>query len=71
MSVTNKPQAQYLKDYQAPQFSIHHIDLRFELAPLKTTVQSTMTMSRTDNTEADLILDGVDLVLISLSVKIR
>nr|WP_193988758.1 aminopeptidase N [Lelliottia steviae] len=69
MSVTNKPQAQYLKDYQAPQFSIHHIDLRFELAPLKTTVQSTMTMSRTDNTEADLILDGVDLVLISLSVN--
>jgi aminopeptidase N len=69
MSVTNKPQAQYLKDYQAPQFSIHHIDLRFELAPLKTTVQSTMTVSRTDNTEADLILDGVDLVLISLSVN--
>ena len=35
MSATSKPQAQYLKDYQAPHFSIQHIDLRFELAPLK------------------------------------
>ncbi|WP_209326746.1 aminopeptidase N [Pseudoalteromonas sp. PA2MD11] len=68
MSATSKPQAQYLKDYQAPQFSIKHIDLRFELAPLKTSVQSTMTINRTDESNADLLLDGVDLTLISLMV---
>ncbi|MCG9734106.1 aminopeptidase N [Pseudoalteromonas shioyasakiensis] len=68
MSATSKPQAQYLKDYQAPQFSIQHIDLRFELAPLKTSVQSTMTINRTDESTADLALDGVDLTLISLMV---
>ena len=68
MSATSKPQAQYLKDYQAPQFSIQHIDLRFELAPLKTSVQSTMTINRTDESNADLALDGVDLTLISLKV---
>ncbi|WP_062564478.1 aminopeptidase N [Pseudoalteromonas shioyasakiensis] len=68
MSATSKPQAQYLKDYQAPQFSIQHIDLRFELAPLKTSVQSTMTINRTDESNADLALDGVDLTLISLMV---
>ncbi|TMP19685.1 aminopeptidase N [Pseudoalteromonas sp. S2721] len=68
MSATSKPQAQNLKDYQAPQFSIQHIDLRFELAPLKTSVQSTMTINRTDESNADLLLDGVDLTLISLMV---
>ena len=68
MSATSKPQAQYLKDYQAPQFSIQHIDLRFELAPLKTSVQSTMTINRTDESNADLALDGVDLTLISVKV---
>ncbi|MBC7006883.1 aminopeptidase N [Pseudoalteromonas sp. BZK2] len=68
MSATSKPQAQYLKDYQAPQFSIQYIDLRFELAPLKTSVQSTMTINRTDESNADLALDGVDLTLISLMV---
>lgn len=68
MSTTTKPQAQYLKDYQAPQFSIQHINLRFELAPLKTSVQSTMTINRTDESNADLALDGVDLTLISVKV---
>ncbi|WP_217876600.1 aminopeptidase N [Pseudoalteromonas shioyasakiensis] len=68
MSATSKPQAQYLKDYQAPQFSIQHIDLRFELAPLKTSVQSTMTINRTDESNADLALDGVDLKFISVKV---
>ena len=68
MSATSKPQAQYLKDYQAPQFSIQHIDLRFELVPLKTSVQSTMTINRTDESNADLALDGVDLTLISVKV---
>ncbi len=68
MSATSKPQAQYLKDYQAPQFSIQHIDLHFELAPLKTSVQSTMTINRTDDSNADLSLDGVDLTLISVMV---
>ena len=68
MSATSKPQAQYLKDYQAPQFSIQHIDLHFELAPLKTSVQSTMTINRTDESNADLSLDGVDLTLISVII---
>ncbi|MEI8645347.1 aminopeptidase N [Pseudoalteromonas sp. Hal040] len=68
MSTMTKPQAQYLKDYQAPQFSIQHINLRFELAPLKTSVQSTMTINRTDESNADLALDGVDLTLISVMV---
>ncbi len=68
MSVSSKPQAQYLKDYQAPQFAIQHVDLRFQLAPLKTSVQSTMTINRTDESNADLVLDGVDLTLISVMV---
>ncbi|MCQ8876849.1 aminopeptidase N [Pseudoalteromonas shioyasakiensis] len=68
MAVSNKPQAQYLKDYQAPDFNIEHVDLTFHLSPLKTEVISVLTLQRTTDNDADLILDGIDLQLISVQV---
>ncbi|WP_372761991.1 M1 family aminopeptidase, partial [Pseudoalteromonas sp.] len=68
MTALNKPQAQYLKDYQAPNFSIAHTDLTFDLQPLATRVTSILTLQRCDTANTPLVLDGVDLTLVSLTV---
>ncbi|WP_404340242.1 aminopeptidase N [Pseudoalteromonas mariniglutinosa] len=68
MSIKAAPQAEYLKDYQAPNYRIDHVDLCFELAPLNTTVSATMKVVRTVNSDCELVLDGIDLTLISLHV---
>jgi aminopeptidase N len=68
MTSSSKPQAQYLKDYQAPFFSIEHTQLNFDLSPEKTIVNSTLSLKRVGDENKPLVLDGVDLALISLSV---
>ena len=68
MTALKKPQAQYLKDYQAPPFLIDHIDLTFDLLPLNTRVTSVMTITKKIAGVADLVLDGIDLTLISITV---
>ncbi|BDF94449.1 aminopeptidase N [Pseudoalteromonas haloplanktis] len=68
MTATKKPQAQYLKDYQAPPYFIEHVDLTFDLAPLNTRVTSVITLKKAVAGEADLALDGIELTLISVAV---
>ena len=68
MTASKKPQAQYLKDYQAPPYFIDHVDLTFDLAPLNTRVTSVMTVKKAVADATDLALDGIDLTLISIAV---
>lgn len=62
-------QAKYLKDYQAPAFTIASIDLVFELADNATRVTATSRVQRCGAHTLPLILDGEDLVLQSLSLN--
>ncbi|MEH6480263.1 MULTISPECIES: aminopeptidase N [Pseudoalteromonas] len=68
MTESSKPQAQYLKDYKAPDFLIDHTELTFDLQPLSTKVSSLLTLTRVGDKKAPLVLDGIDLRLLSLSV---
>ena len=68
MTASTKPQAQYLKDYKAPNFLIEHTELTFDLQPLTTRVTALLTLQRADNNNTPLVLDGIDLRLVSLSV---
>ncbi|MCP4058660.1 MAG: aminopeptidase N, partial [Pseudoalteromonas sp.] len=68
MTVSAKPKAQYLKDYTAPNFSIEHTELTFDLQPLNTKVTALLTLKRTTNQNSALVLDGVDLQLVELQV---
>ena len=68
MTAINKPQTQYLKDYKAPDFKIEHVDLTFELKPLNTRVSAVLQLEKTAKNNADLVLDGVDLTLISVEL---
>ena len=69
MTELQRPQAEYLKDYQAPHFSIEHTELTFDLQPLQTQVNALLTLKRVGDSNAPLVLDGIDLTLISLSVE--
>ncbi|WP_282130375.1 aminopeptidase N [Pseudoalteromonas aliena] len=68
MTESNKPQAHYLKDYKAPDFLINHTELTFDLQPLSTKVSALLTLTRIGDKKAPLVLDGIDLRLLSLSV---
>ncbi|MEI8706801.1 aminopeptidase N [Pseudoalteromonas sp. B62] len=68
MTESSKPQAQYLKDYKAPDFLIDHTELTFDLQPLTTKVSSLLTLTRVGDNKAPLVLDGIDLRLLSLSI---
>ena len=68
MTAAQKPQTQYLKDYQAPDFLINHTELNFDLQPLTTRVTALLTLSRVGAKTAPLVLDGIDLRLVSLSI---
>lgn len=68
MTELQKPQAQYLKDYTAPNFTIEHTDLTFDLHSHATTVTALLSLKRIGNSDEALKLDGVDLNLISLSI---
>ncbi len=56
-----------LADYQPAGYQVSSLDLTFELAPVNTKVTAVSIVTRL--TDADLILDGQDLVLVSLRVN--
>lgn len=68
MSENKKPQAQYLKDYQAPNFSIKHVKLNVDLKPTDTCVTAKLSLTRMSEDNSSLVLDGIDLTLINLIV---
>ena len=68
MTESSKPQTQYLKDYKAPDFLIDHTELTFDLQPLTTKVSALLTLNRSGVKNAPLVLDGINLRLISLSI---
>ncbi|MBF0451897.1 MAG: aminopeptidase N [Candidatus Magnetomorum sp.] len=66
------PQTKYLKDYQEPEFNIEHIDLYIDLHETHANVRSILTIERVrdfENEEKSLILDGIDLELLSISMN--
>lgn len=68
METSLKPQKIYLKDYQAPDFSVERLELDFNLADTFTTVTSRAFYCKLNST-ADLFLDGEDLQLQSILVN--
>ncbi|MCF6440672.1 aminopeptidase N [Pseudoalteromonas luteoviolacea] len=65
--MTQKPQAKLLADYQPPSHQVDHIDLTFNLSPLKTRVIAKYEL-QANGAQSYVQLDGVDLTLISLKV---
>ena len=68
MTESSKPQTQYLKDYKAPDFLIDHTELTLDLQPLTTKVSALLTLNRSGDKNAPLVLDGINLRLLSLSI---
>ncbi|WP_198780149.1 aminopeptidase N [Shewanella putrefaciens] len=62
-------QAKYLKDYQAPHFTIETIDLAFNLAGKDTRVKAVSKVKRTSAHALPLVLDGDDLVLLAVAIN--
>ena len=66
--MTQKPQAKFLKDYLAPSHTVDTLYLTFELSPRNTLVTAvSQFVAVSDATQ--LILDGVDLELVSCQVN--
>ncbi|WP_299495618.1 aminopeptidase N [uncultured Shewanella sp.] len=59
----------YLKDYQAPLFTISHIDLAFDLAAANTKVNATSQVIRQGKHQEALILDGDDIQIQSVKIN--
>jgi len=66
--MTVQPNAKHLKDYTAPNYFIDSIDLDFDLHDTKTKVVSINKVRRSGNHNDPLILDGVDLTLLSVAI---
>ncbi|KZN57174.1 hypothetical protein N474_09210 [Pseudoalteromonas luteoviolacea CPMOR-2] len=66
--MTHKPQAKFLKDYQPPSHQVDHIDLKFDLSPQKTVVTANYRLTAKNQTST-VVLDGVELKLLSLKVN--
>lgn len=64
----NNPQPIYLKDYQAPDFAIGSVDLRFDLYEDHALVHSTLKVTRRGKHDRPLLLHGQDLQLLNLSI---
>lgn len=66
---TDMPKVIKLTDYKKPDFLIETIDLVFHLDNTKTLVESTMKVSRNENTATDLVLNGEELQLKSVRIN--
>ncbi|MBF1995577.1 aminopeptidase N [Serratia symbiotica] len=66
--MTQQPQVQYRHNYRAPDYTITHIDLDFELDADITHVTAVSKIKRQGDTEAALVLDGEELTLVSIQV---
>ncbi|MDO6446039.1 aminopeptidase N [Colwellia sp. 1_MG-2023] len=60
--------ARILADYQASDFAISNVNLTFELADNATIVTNEMKISRVNNANTDLVLNGEHLTLLSVSI---
>jgi aminopeptidase N len=67
MEISAKPQKIYLKDYQAPDFSVEKLELDFILNEESTYLHATSQFQRRTSSP-DLFLDGEDLELVSISI---
>lgn len=65
----SQTQVKYLKDYQAPLFTIVAIDLAFNLAGNETSVQAISQVKRTASHAEALVLDGDDLALVAVKIN--
>lgn len=61
-------QAKYLKDYQAPPFTIETIDLDVNLDGKNTLVKAVSKVKRTSSHANPLVLDGESLTLVSVAI---
>ena len=61
--------ALYLADYLPPDFTIETVDLTFELSDDKTLVTSYLSIKRTGNAQANLLLNGQELTLVELALN--
>jgi aminopeptidase N len=63
-----EPQTIYLKDYQKPDYLLHHTSLSFDLSPTATRVQAALKVVRNEGVgaEAPLVLNGEFLKLESI-----
>src|SRR5690554_6808584 len=69
---TNQPQTIYLSEYQAPEYLVDHVSLRFELFEDGARVHSTLSIRRNPaaaQSSAPLELDGDGLTLESLALN--
>ena len=62
------PQTKYLKDYTPPDYKIGRVDLLFDIHPGTTTVTARTVFQRTNPAIKNLILDGQNLTLKSVSL---
>jgi aminopeptidase N len=69
---TDQHKRKHLKDYRPPDFGIRETELKFELDESRTRVSSRLQMHRlTDNRDAALVLDGIELKLFELRLDGR
>ncbi|KAL3645674.1 Puromycin-sensitive aminopeptidase [Castilleja foliolosa] len=69
-SIMDAPKEIFLKDYKQPDYLFDTVDLTFELSEEETIVTSNITVyPRLEGCSSPLVLDGVDLKLISLKVN--
>ncbi|GLT90872.1 hypothetical protein SLE2022_087880 [Rubroshorea leprosula] len=69
-STMNTPKEIFLKDYKLPDYYFGTVDLKFSLGEEKTIVGSKITVyPRVEGSSAPLVLDGVDLKLLSIKVN--
>ncbi|QUM89390.1 aminopeptidase N [Moritella sp. 36] len=66
--MTVMPSAKHLKDYTAPNYFIDNIDLDFNLDDSNTKIVAISKVRRSGSHNDPLILDGVDLTLLSVSI---
>ena len=65
----NAPQAKFLKDYKAPDFKIGEVHLAFDLREGRTTVTATTSYQRVNKEAKNLVLDGQNMTLKSVSMN--
>ncbi len=64
----NAPQTKYLSDYKIPDFCVETADLNFDLHEKVTHVTSRLHIKRQGEVGAPLVLDGKEMVLISVQL---
>ena len=59
----------FLKDYIAPSFTVHSIELYFNIKDNGCEVSAKMDIQKTDHSVSELVLDGEELSLISVQLN--